>query len=158
MLYVKGMGDDEFRRRTKYPSPGKNAGDPHLLIVKSDHQELEEILAAQNPARTGYAAAISRRNLYLVKWEVLAMPSKTSSIKKQIILHDVRQVGWLSVLYFLALLFNSPIQIIIQYSTPQGKEYMEKGNLFLYIPEVQWLLLYYGASASGDIIVRATCS
>lgn len=82
------------------------------------------------------------------------MPSKTSSIKKQIILHDVRQVGWLSVLYFLALLLILPIQIIIQYSNPQTKEYMEKGNLFLYIPEVQWLLSITVPVLLGILLLR----
>ncbi|MEC0284235.1 DUF6449 domain-containing protein [Terribacillus saccharophilus] len=82
------------------------------------------------------------------------MPSKTSSIKKQIILHDVRQAGWLSVLYFLALLLILPIQIIIQYSNPQAQEYMEKGNLFLYIPEVQWLLSITVPVLLGILILR----
>ncbi|PAF35921.1 hypothetical protein CHH58_15160 [Terribacillus saccharophilus] len=82
------------------------------------------------------------------------MPSKTSLIKKQIILHDVRQVGWLSVLYFLALLLILPIQIIIQYSNPQAQEYMEKGNLFLYIPEVQWLLSITVPVLLGILLLR----
>lgn len=82
------------------------------------------------------------------------MPSKTSSIKKQIILHDVRQAGWLSVLYFLALLLILPIQIIIQYSNPQAQEYMEKGNLFLYIPEVQWLLSITVPVLLGILLLR----
>lgn len=82
------------------------------------------------------------------------MPSKTSSIKKQIILHDVRQAGWLSVLYFLALLLILPIQIIIQYSNPQAQEYMKKGNLFLYIPEVQWLLSITVPVLLGILLLR----
>lgn len=82
------------------------------------------------------------------------MPLKTSSIKKQIILHDVRQAGWLSVLYFLALLLILPIQIIIQYSNPQAQEYMEKGNLFLYIPEVQWLLSITVPVLLGILLLR----
>ncbi|MGG1595206.1 hypothetical protein [Terribacillus saccharophilus] len=82
------------------------------------------------------------------------MPSKTSSIKKQIILHDVRQAGWLSVLYFLALLLILPIQVIIQYSNPQAQEYMEKGNLFLYIPEVQWLLSITVPVLLGILLLR----
>lgn len=82
------------------------------------------------------------------------MPLKTSLIKKQIILHDVRQVGWLSVLYSLALLLILPIQIIIQYSNPQAQEYMEKGNLFFYIPEVQWLLSITVPVLLGILLLR----
>ncbi|WP_366248615.1 hypothetical protein [Terribacillus aidingensis] len=82
------------------------------------------------------------------------MPSKTSLIKKQIILHDVRQVGWLSVLYFLALLLILPIQIIIQYSDLPNREYMEKGDLFLYIPDVQWLLSITAPVLLGILLLR----
>ncbi|MFJ6413064.1 hypothetical protein ACIQLG_09735 [Terribacillus saccharophilus] len=82
------------------------------------------------------------------------MPSKTSSIKKQIILHDVRQVGWLSVLYFLALLLILPLQIIIQYSNPQTREYMEKGGLFLYIPDLQWLMSITVPVLLGILLLR----
>ncbi|MFP7495165.1 DUF6449 domain-containing protein [Terribacillus saccharophilus] len=82
------------------------------------------------------------------------MPSKTSSIKKQIILHDIRQVGWLGVLYFLALLLILPIHIIIQYSNPQAREFMEKGNLFLYIPEIQWLLSITVPVLMGILLLR----
>jgi ABC-2 type transport system permease protein len=89
-----------------------------------------------------------------MKWEVLAMPSKTSLIKKQIILHDVRQVGWLSVLYFLAVLLILPLQIIIQYSNPQTREYMEKGDLFLYIPDLQWLLSITVPVLLGILLLR----
>lgn len=82
------------------------------------------------------------------------MPSKTSLIKKQIILHDVRQVGWLSVLYFLALLLILPIQIIIQYSDLPNREYMEKGDLFLYIPDAQWLLSITVPVLLGILLLR----
>jgi ABC-2 type transport system permease protein len=69
------------------------------------------------------------------------MPSKTSSIKKQIILYDLRQVGWLSVLYFLALFLIVPLNIIIQYSNQRTREIvMEKGEVFLYAPDLQWIL------------------
>ncbi|MFS0561317.1 DUF6449 domain-containing protein [Terribacillus sp. 179-K 1B1 HS] len=82
------------------------------------------------------------------------MPSKTSSIKKQIIMHDIRQGGWLSVLYFLALLFILPLQIIIQYSDPQSRKYMEKGNLFLYSPDLQWLLSITVPVLLGILLLR----
>ncbi|MFP7169957.1 DUF6449 domain-containing protein [Terribacillus halophilus] len=68
------------------------------------------------------------------------MPLKTSLIKKQLINFDIRQVGWLSVLYFLALFFILPLQIIIQYTDPQSRQYMEKGDLFVYSPDIQWIL------------------
>ncbi|WP_077305454.1 hypothetical protein [Terribacillus halophilus] len=83
------------------------------------------------------------------------MPSKTSSIKKQVILYDLRQVGWLSVLYFLALFLIVPLNIIIKYSNQKTREIvMEKGEVFLYVPEFQWILSITVPVLLGVILFR----
>ncbi|PAD34417.1 DMT family transporter [Terribacillus saccharophilus] len=82
------------------------------------------------------------------------MPSKTSSIKKQIIRHDIRLTGWLSVLYFLALFVILPLQILFQYTNPETRRYMEKGSLFLYLPELQWILSITVPVFFGVILFR----
>ncbi|QXE02066.1 DUF6449 domain-containing protein [Terribacillus sp. DMT04] len=68
------------------------------------------------------------------------MPSKTSSIKKQIILYDLRQVGWVSVLYFLALFVILPLQVIMKYTSDIYPDYPQPRSLFSYLPEVQGIL------------------
>jgi ABC-2 type transport system permease protein len=82
------------------------------------------------------------------------MPSKTSSIKKQIILYDLKKVGWLSVLYFLALFLIVPLQLIIQYTNPKARQFMEKGSLFLYTPEFQWILSITVPVLMGVLLFR----
>ncbi|WP_102706361.1 ABC transporter permease [Terribacillus saccharophilus] len=82
------------------------------------------------------------------------MPSKTSSIKKQIIRQDLRLSAWLSVLYFLALFVILPLQILFQYTNPETRRYMEKISLFYYLPELQWILSITAPVFFGVLLFR----
>lgn len=59
------------------------------------------------------------------------MQSKTSLINKEIIKSIFRSVGWVSILYFLCLIFILPLNMFILFSNGQGQFYYYD-NLFSY--------------------------
>ena len=69
------------------------------------------------------------------------MPSKMSLFNKEIIAQIGRSTGWLSLLYFLGLLFALPIQIIMTYSDDHLKPFPKVENLFQYHSTFQIIFL-----------------
>ncbi|MGG1676938.1 multidrug ABC transporter permease [Neobacillus sp. NRS-1170] len=65
------------------------------------------------------------------------MPSKMSWFNKEVMLQIGRSTGWVSVVYFLGLLFILPIQLLIIYSDEDDRLYQNTDNLFSYNFEFQ---------------------
>ncbi|MBM7650924.1 DUF6449 domain-containing protein [Neobacillus cucumis] len=59
------------------------------------------------------------------------MPSRTSWFNKEVLLQIGRSTGWVSIVYFLGLLFILPIQLLMIYSDKTKSYYPEPNNLFL---------------------------
>ncbi|MCM3571034.1 DUF6449 domain-containing protein [Neobacillus mesonae] len=53
------------------------------------------------------------------------MPSKISWFNKEIIMQIARSTGWISIVYFLGLLFILPIQLLLMYSEDRLPYYQE---------------------------------
>ncbi|RBW68277.1 DUF6449 domain-containing protein [Bacillus taeanensis] len=68
------------------------------------------------------------------------MPSKTSWFNKEIVLQDIRTVGWVSLVYFLGLLFAIPLKIIMEMTREDAYYFPHYENLFSYNAEVQIVL------------------
>ncbi|MDR7001242.1 DUF6449 domain-containing protein [Neobacillus niacini] len=51
------------------------------------------------------------------------MPSKMSSFNKELILQICRSTGWISIVYFLGLLFALPLQLVLMYSSEEEKKF-----------------------------------
>jgi len=58
------------------------------------------------------------------------MPSKMSLYNKEILLQIGRNAGWISIIYFLGLLFMLPIKILMIYSDERTMSNYQKGHLF----------------------------
>ncbi|MDP4170459.1 MAG: DUF6449 domain-containing protein [Bacillota bacterium] len=69
------------------------------------------------------------------------MLSKTSRLNKEIIKQIFRSVGWISILYFLGLLFCLPLTILMWYSGDEKINYMKVTSLFQYDFPIQLLLM-----------------
>ncbi|CAM3867711.1 ABC transporter permease [Mesobacillus zeae] len=70
------------------------------------------------------------------------MPSKTSSLNKEILLQIARNTGWISIIYFLGLLFALPIRMVNRFSTEENYFDGEKiQNLFYFDFPIQLILL-----------------
>ncbi|MFC7062573.1 DUF6449 domain-containing protein [Halobacillus seohaensis] len=71
------------------------------------------------------------------------MPLKTSSFKKEIFKQDFRNVGWVSIMYLVGLLFTLPLQLAMALSDDYGVEPSSAG-LFAstFIFEIQCLFLF----------------
>lgn len=54
------------------------------------------------------------------------MPSKTSWIKKQMLIQSFRNVGWIGIIYVLGLFFAVPLQVIMDWAN------RERHNLYTY--------------------------
>ncbi|MEH7332406.1 multidrug ABC transporter permease [Neobacillus drentensis] len=65
------------------------------------------------------------------------MPSKMSWFNREIMLQIGRSTGWVSVVYFLGLLFILPIQLLMIYSDETERVYQDTDNLFRYNFEFQ---------------------
>ncbi|WLR56966.1 DUF6449 domain-containing protein [Mesobacillus subterraneus] len=65
-----------------------------------------------------------------MKWGISAMQSKTSLFNKEMILQVGRNVGWISVIYFLALFFAIPLRIMMMYSGENYRDFMPVEKLF----------------------------
>ncbi|MFC7319731.1 DUF6449 domain-containing protein [Halobacillus campisalis] len=94
------------------------------------------------------------------------MPLKTSSFKKEIVKQNLRNVGWVSIVYFIGLLFVLPLQLVMALGGENGVE-SGSGGLFsiTFIFHVQAIFLftmpvlmaififrYMHVSASSDFI------
>ncbi|MED3563188.1 DUF6449 domain-containing protein [Bacillus xiapuensis] len=61
------------------------------------------------------------------------MPSKMSSFNIELILQIGRSTGWISIVYFLGLLFALPLQLVMMYSSDEKRVYNTNvDNLFYY--------------------------
>jgi ABC-2 type transport system permease protein len=69
------------------------------------------------------------------------MPSKMSLWNKEISLQIGRNIGWISIIYFLGLLFALPINMLMMYSGDEIFDHMEVNNLFEYHLDIQIGLL-----------------
>src|SRR3954468_23510878 len=58
------------------------------------------------------------------------MPSRTSWFNKELLLQIGRSTGWISIVYFLGLLFILPIQLLMIYSDETKSYYPQPNNLF----------------------------
>ncbi|RLQ93304.1 DUF6449 domain-containing protein [Falsibacillus albus] len=67
------------------------------------------------------------------------MPSKTSSINREIFKQINRSVGWVGIIYFLGLLFSLPLQIQMLYSPDRNFTPMYD-SLFDVVTEFQFIL------------------
>jgi ABC-2 type transport system permease protein len=76
-----------------------------------------------------------------MKWGISAMPSKMSLFNKELMLQIGRSTGWVSLVYFLGLLFAVPIRILMNYSDEYNRINLKVENLFLYDFEIQIVLL-----------------
>ena len=47
-----------------------------------------------------------------MKWRILAMKSKKSFFKPVVVKQDLRQHGWVSIVYFILLLFALPLEML----------------------------------------------
>lgn len=72
------------------------------------------------------------------------MQSKVSWFKRGIVTQDLRNVGWIGIIYLIALLFVLPLQIIMLHQNDQlpYSYYGEAQKLFSVFPEAQILLMF----------------
>lgn len=72
------------------------------------------------------------------------MQSKTSWFKCGIITQDLRAVGWIGIIYQIALLFAVPLQLLMMYQSKYEpyRNYGEAQKLFTVLPELQILLMF----------------
>ena len=68
------------------------------------------------------------------------MPSKMSLFNKEIFLQILRSVGWVSIVYFIGLLFALPIRMMMMY-TKEGVDNSPVDSLFQYDFDIQLVLL-----------------
>lgn len=71
------------------------------------------------------------------------MPSKTSWFRKEIIKQDLRNVGWIGVVYFAVLLFAIPLEILLRVTSErQQYYYYDEMSVFHFHPEIQILSIF----------------
>ncbi|MDL4842232.1 DUF6449 domain-containing protein [Aquibacillus rhizosphaerae] len=70
------------------------------------------------------------------------MPLKTSWFKKEIIKHDLRNVGWIGIIYLCALIFAVPLEILLRISNEDyNNYYMDETSLFNFHLEIQYFAI-----------------
>lgn len=77
-----------------------------------------------------------------MKWEVSGMRSKTSSFNKEIIKQDFRNVGWISIVYFLGLFFIVPMQLFMELSREEPTRMFDDRGLFGHVFAFELQLLF----------------
>ncbi|AZU60453.1 DUF6449 domain-containing protein [Neobacillus mesonae] len=83
------------------------------------------------------------------------MPSKMSWFNKEIIIQIARSTGWISIVYFLGLLFILPIQLMMMYSEERLPDYRGKlSSLFQVNFELQIGLLVIVPVILGVFLFR----
>lgn len=71
------------------------------------------------------------------------MQSKVSWFKRGIIAQDLRTVGWIGIIYQIALLFALPLQLIMMHEADRlPYSYVKAQNLFSILPGFQILLMF----------------
>lgn len=69
------------------------------------------------------------------------MRSKISLFNKEMVLQVGRNVGWISAIYFLALLFAIPLQIMMRYSGEGYQDFIPVQRLFDFNFGIQFIML-----------------
>ncbi|RDU38854.1 multidrug ABC transporter permease [Neobacillus piezotolerans] len=69
------------------------------------------------------------------------MPSRMSLFNKDLILQIGRSVGWISIVYFLVLLFILPIRMMMLYADREMHVWTPRETLFLYEFGIQFILM-----------------
>ncbi|CAM4018583.1 DUF6449 domain-containing protein [Mesobacillus thioparans] len=69
------------------------------------------------------------------------MPSKISLCNKEMILQVGRNIGWISVIYFLALFFAIPLRIMMLYSGDDYRYFMPAEGLFDFEFAIQLIMI-----------------
>lgn len=69
------------------------------------------------------------------------MPSKISLFNKEMILQVGRNIGWISVIYFLALFFAIPLRIMMHYSGDDNRFFMPSEGLFDFEFGIQLIMI-----------------
>ncbi|WP_409276066.1 multidrug ABC transporter permease [Neobacillus sp. SCS-31] len=69
------------------------------------------------------------------------MPSRMSLFNKDMVLQVVRSVGWISIVYFLVLLFILPIRMLMMYADRELNVWTPQETLFLYDFGIQFVLM-----------------
>ncbi|WP_017756646.1 DUF6449 domain-containing protein [Calidifontibacillus oryziterrae] len=84
------------------------------------------------------------------------MQSKVSWLKRGIFMQDLRTVGWIGIIYQIALLFALPLQIIMMYETDSIPYHAVESshNLFQVLQEVQVLLMFTVPVLLGVVLFR----
>ncbi len=75
-----------------------------------------------------------------MKWGISAMQSKMSLFNKEMVLQVGRNVGWISVIYFLALFFAIPLRIMMLYSGENYRDFMPVERLFDFNFAIQFIM------------------
>ncbi|WP_458411629.1 multidrug ABC transporter permease [Schinkia sp. CFF1] len=73
------------------------------------------------------------------------MQSKVSWFKRGIIAQDLRSVGWIGIIYQIALLFTLPLQLVMMHqadSLPYNFTHSQTNSLFSIVIELQILLMF----------------
>lgn len=83
------------------------------------------------------------------------MQLKTSWYKHEVMKQNFRQVGWISLVYFLALFFAVPLNMFMQINRPEGYEYFHYvDSIFEFGLIVQILMLFIVPVLMGMFILR----
>ncbi|MBM7573207.1 DUF6449 domain-containing protein [Aquibacillus albus] len=70
------------------------------------------------------------------------MQLKTSSYKKELMKQDLRNVGWIGVIYFVALIFAVPLEIMMRVTNDNRSYYPDSETLFSFHLEIQVLAIF----------------
>ncbi|WP_226669947.1 hypothetical protein [Metabacillus litoralis] len=81
------------------------------------------------------------------------MKSKKSFFKSVVIKQDIRQHGWIGIVYFLLLLFAIPLEIL-QLADREYVIFSDYRNYFLLNPSMQVLILFSLPIAAGVLLFR----
>jgi ABC-2 type transport system permease protein len=81
------------------------------------------------------------------------MPSKKSFFRSGIIKQDLRQHGWIGIVYFICLLFTIPLEIL-QLASRNYVNYEDYQNYMMINPEVQIIFLFLIPIAAGLLLFR----
>ncbi|WP_186580537.1 DUF6449 domain-containing protein [Aquibacillus kalidii] len=83
------------------------------------------------------------------------MQLKTSWYKKEVGKRDLRQSGWIGVLYLVVLIFALPLELLMrETSIDPTNYYLDDTNLFNYHPEVQILSMFIAPVLLGVFLLR----
>jgi ABC-2 type transport system permease protein len=75
-----------------------------------------------------------------MRWGISGMQSKTLLFNKEMVLQVGRNIGWISVIYFLALFFAIPLRIMMLYSDGNYRDFMPVERLFDFNFAIQFIM------------------